>query len=169
MPPFSAAAPLGAAAILFIGGLTACSSAAAADMKAGDCLKMSGTYDRPDASHAECGSDASNYKVISVLAGPTDAAQCPGDIDTYYSVRSAFSDETQTLCLDIDWLPGACMSIDPENDKDPYRVDCSDSSAPHRQRATEVLRGVSNVDQCASGVGYAYPERQFTVCVEDVS
>ena len=59
--------------------------------------------------------------------------------------------------------------FDPENDKDPYRVDCADSSAPHRQRATEVLHGVSNVDQCASGVGYAYSERQFTVCVEDVS
>ncbi|WP_428833639.1 LppU family putative lipoprotein [Mycolicibacterium porcinum] len=166
MPPLSAAAPLGAAAILFFGGLTACSSAAAADMEAGDCLKMSGTYERPDAGRAECGSDASNYKVISTV---TDSDQCPGDVDTYYSVRSAFSDETQTLCLDIDWLTGGCMSIDPENDRDPYRVDCSDSSAPHRQRATEVLRGVSNVDQCASGVGYAYPERQFTVCVEDVS
>ncbi|WP_456094038.1 LppU family putative lipoprotein [Mycolicibacterium lutetiense] len=166
MPKLSAAASLGAAAILFIGGLTACASAAAADMKAGDCLKMSGTYERPDANRAECGSNASNYKVISVL---TDSDQCPVDVDTYYSVRSAFSEETQTLCLDIDWITGGCMSIDPENDKDPYRVDCADSSAPHRQRATEVLRGVSNVDQCVSGVGYAYSERQFTVCVEDVS
>ncbi|WP_435405184.1 LppU family putative lipoprotein [Mycolicibacterium houstonense] len=152
--------------MLFLGALTACSSAAAADMQAGDCLKMSGTFERPEATRAVCGSDESNYRVLSTV---TDSDLCPIDVDTYYSVRSAFSDETQTLCLDIDWIVGGCMNVDPENDSDPYRVDCADSSAPHRQRATEVLRGVSNVDQCASGVGYAYSERQFTVCVEDVS
>ncbi|MDH6193419.1 hypothetical protein M2272_000040 [Mycobacterium frederiksbergense] len=138
-------------------------------MKAGDCLKMSGTYERPQADRATCGSEGSNYKVISVLTGTASGDQCPVDVDTYYSVRSAFRDETQTLCLDIDWIVGGCMNVDPENDADPYRVDCADSSALHRRRATEVLRGVSNVDQCASGVGYAYSERQFTVCVEDVS
>ena len=33
----------------------------------------------------------------------------------------------------------------------------------------EVLENVANVDQCASGVGYPYDERNFTVCVEDVA
>jgi hypothetical protein len=64
---------------------------------------------------------------------------------------------------------GGCMSIDPANDRDPVRVDCNDASAPHRQRATQILAKVANVDQCSTGVGYAYDERQFTVCVEDVS
>jgi hypothetical protein len=31
------------------------------------------------------------------------------------------------------------------------------------------MQKVANVDQCATGLGYAYDERQFTVCVEDVS
>ncbi|MCV7289985.1 hypothetical protein H7J87_32140 [Mycolicibacterium wolinskyi] len=156
---------MGAAAILAIGFLTGCSSAAAADMQAGDCLKIGGTYDRPEASEAVCGSEQSNYKVVSTV---TDSDQCPMDVDSYYSMTSPFSDESETVCMDIDWIVGGCMNIDPENDTDPYRVDCSDSTAPHRQRATEILQGVSNVDQCASGVGYAYDERQFTVCVEDV-
>ncbi|WP_234817044.1 MULTISPECIES: LppU family putative lipoprotein [Mycolicibacterium] len=159
------AAVMGAAAILAIGFLTGCSSAAAADMQAGDCLKIGGTYDRPEASEAVCGSEQSNYKVVSTV---TDSDQCPMDVDSYYSMTSPFSDESETVCMDIDWIVGGCMNIDPENDTDPYRVDCSDSTAPHRQRATEILQGVSNVDQCASGVGYAYDERQFTVCVEDV-
>jgi hypothetical protein len=70
--------------------------------------------------------------------------------------------------MDIDWVVAGCMSIDPENGRDPLRVDCSDTSVPHRQRATQILANVANVDQCTTGVGYAYDERQFTVCVEDV-
>ena len=37
---------------------------------------------------------------------------------------------------------------------------------PNRQRAIQILKNISSVDQCAGGVSYAYAERQFTVCVE---
>jgi hypothetical protein len=43
---------------------------------------------------------------------------------------------------------------------------------PHRQRATQILTGLKDpvsVDQCTSGVGYAYAERGFAVCVEDIA
>jgi hypothetical protein len=56
--------------------------------------------------------------------------------------------------MDIDW--------------DPVRVDCNDASIPDRQRATQILTKVADVDKCSTGVGYAYDERQFTVCVEDL-
>jgi hypothetical protein len=84
-------------------------------------------------------------------------------------MRGAFSDASTTVCMDVDWVVGGCMSIDPDNDKDPLRVDCNDTSMPHRQRATAILQNVANVDQCASGVGYPYDERGFTVCVEDAT
>ena len=84
-------------------------------------------------------------------------------------MRSAFSESRTTICMDIDWVVGGCMSIDPENGRDPLRVDCDDTSMPGRQRATRILQDVANVDQCMSGVGYAYDERNFTVCVEDVA
>ncbi|MCV6982592.1 hypothetical protein H7I53_20490, partial [Mycolicibacterium pulveris] len=45
-------------------------------------------------------------------------------------------------------------------------------SVPHRQRATQILTGLRDpvsVDQCISGVGYAYAQRGFAVCVEDVT
>jgi hypothetical protein len=71
--------------------------------------------------------------------------------------------------MDIDWVVGGCMSIDADNDRDPIRVDCNDASAPNRQRTTQIMQKVANVDQCTTGLGYAYDERQFTVCVEDVS
>jgi hypothetical protein len=145
--------------------VSGCSSAAAADMQAGDCLKIGGPPDRPEASKAECGSPSSNFKVISTVQ---DTDDCPSDADSYYSTRSSFSNSGTTVCMDVDWVVGGCMSIDPENDRDPVRVDCNDASAPDRQRATQVLQNVANVDQCATGVGYAYDERQFTVCVEDV-
>ena len=147
-------------------GLTGCSSAAAADLQSGDCLKIGGTPERPEAIKAACGSPESNFKVISTVE---TSDQCPTDVDSYYSATSTFSGESTTVCMDIDWVVGGCMSIDPNNDRDPIRVDCSDASASNKQKATQILQDVSNPDQCASGVGYPYDERQFTVCVEDLA
>ncbi|MFI5507090.1 hypothetical protein ACIA48_06440 [Mycobacterium sp. NPDC051804] len=154
------------AAIVVLGGLTGCSSSSAANLAVGDCLKTGGTPERPEVTRVECGSPDSNFKVAATVE---NSDQCPADVDTYYSMRSTFSDTSTTICMDIDWVVGDCMSIDPTNDKDPLRVGCDDSSVPNRQRATEILGDVANVDQCASGVGYAYDERNFTVCVEDVA
>lgn len=146
--------------------LAGCSSAAAADVQAGDCLHVGGPPDRPETARVECGSPESNFRVVETVA---DSDECPGDVDTYYSTRSSFSGSSSTVCLDVDWVVGGCMSVDPENARDPVRVDCGDRSASNRQRATQIVSDVANVDQCATGTGYAYDERQFTVCVEDVS
>jgi hypothetical protein len=156
-----------ASALVFVAmALVGCSSAAAADMQLGDCLQVGGPPDRPETAKVQCGSPESNFKVVGTVES-TD--QCPTDVDSYYSMRSSFSGSGSTVCMDIDWVVGGCMSIDPENDRDPVRVDCNDASAPNRQRATQIMQKVANVDQCATGLGYAYDERQFTVCVEDVS
>lgn len=126
---------------------------------------MVGTPERPDAVKAECGSADSAFTVVATVA---DSDQCPTDVDSYYATHSTFSETSSTICMDIDWVIGQCMSIDPDNGRDPVRVDCGDSSQPHRQRATEILQGVANADQCRSGMGYPYDERQFTVCVDAV-
>ncbi len=146
--------------------MVGCSSAAAADLQVGDCLKVGGPPDRPETTKVQCGSPESNFKVVGTVE-TTD--QCPTDVDSYYSMRSSFSGSGSTICMDIDWVVGGCMSVDPDNDRDPIRVDCNDVSAPNRQRATQIMQKVANVDQCGTGLGYAYDERQFTVCVEDVS
>lgn len=158
-------------AALLLLGTTGCSElsssvGAGPDLTVGDCLKVGGPVDRPEATKADCGSSESNFKVAAVVANSDD---CPTDVDSYYSQSSTFSPESTTVCLDIDWVVGGCMSIDRENDRDPIRVDCTDAGATNRQRATQVLTGVANVDQCASGLGYPYDERQFTVCVENVA
>jgi len=155
-----------AGAIIAIGGLVGCSSSSAADLAVGDCLKTGGTPERPEVTRVECGSQESNFKVAATVQ---TSEECPTDVDSYYSMRSTFSDTSTTICMDIDWVVGDCMSIDPNNDKDPQRADCNDSAVPNRQRATQILENVANVDQCASGVGYPYDERNFTVCVEDVT
>lgn len=153
-------------AFVAVGGLTGCSPSPTVDLTVGDCLKVGGTLDRPETVLVDCGSPASNFKVAATVE---HSDQCPADVDSYYSVRTAFSETGYTVCMDIDWVVGDCMNIDPDTDTDPVRVDCADSSALHRQRAAEIVDDVASVDQCASGVGYAYEERQFTVCVEDVS
>ncbi len=130
---------------------------------------MGGPPDRPEAVEADCGSPESNFKVVAVHSGSADSPeQCPSDVDSYYSMRGSFSDSRTTVCLDIDWVVGECMSIDPENGRAPVRVDCADIAWPGRQRATQILTDVANADQCVSGVGYPYEERAFTVCVEDM-
>lgn len=157
-------------AAMACGGLTACPSEATADVVVGDCLQRGGPVDRPEATKADCGTPASNFKVVDVISGSADGADhCPADIDSFYSMRGSFSDSRTTLCLDIDWVVGGCMSIDPENGRDPIRAGCPDTSLPGRQRATQILENVANADQCASGVGYAYQERNFTVCVDHVA
>lgn len=158
-----ALAPLAILVSVMVGG---CSSAAAADPQAGDCLKVSGPTDRLETTKVGCGSPESNFKVVRVVANNDG---CFSDVDTYYSTRSSFSGSGSTVCMDIDWVVGGCMSVDPDNDRDPVRVDCADAAAQNRQRATQIMQQVANVDQCATGLGYAYDERQFTVCVEDVS
>jgi hypothetical protein len=146
--------------------LAGCSSASAADMRVGDCLKVVGPTDRPETIKVGCGSRDSNFKVVGSVE---EAEQCATDVDSSYSVRSSFFDEGSTVCMDIDWVVGGCMSIDPDNDRDPTRVNCHDAAASNRQRATQIMLNVANVDQCATGLGYAYDERRFTVCVENVS
>ena len=84
----------------------------------------------------ECGSPESNFKVAATVE---TSEQCPADVDSYYSMRGTFSDKVTTICMDIDWVVGNCMSIDPNNDKDPLQVDCNDTSVPNRQRATQIL------------------------------
>jgi hypothetical protein len=154
-----------AAAVLATAGLAGCSHSSAANLAVGDCLKTGGTPERPEVTKVACGSRESNFKVAATVE---TSEQCPADVDSYYSMRGTFSDKTTTICMDIDWVVGNCMSIDPNNDKDPVQVDCSDSAVPNRQRATQILK-VANVDQCSTGVGYPYDERGFTVCVEDVA
>ncbi|GFG64274.1 hypothetical protein MKUB_17640 [Mycobacterium kubicae] len=159
--------------VLVAGGLTGCASWTnhtpdLADVKVGDCLKLGGTADDPQATEAACGSAASNFKVVATAA---DRSECPADVDSFYSTHNAMNGSTSTLCLDIDWVLGGCMSVDPQHRSDPVRVDCNDASVPHRQRATQILKDLDppvGVDQCASGVGYAYSQRRFAVCVEDV-
>jgi hypothetical protein len=160
-----------AAAITAIAlSMCGCSSpASTADLRVGDCLRLGGTADRPVATKVACGSRASNFKVAATVAS---REQCPGDVDSSYSMRTAFSDSSNTACLDVDWVVGGCMSVDPQHTTDPFRVDCNDKSVPHRQRATQILTGLKDpvsVDQCTSGVGYAYAERGFAVCVEDIA
>ncbi|WP_343602476.1 hypothetical protein [Mycobacterium sp.] len=169
MRPVSAAVVT--AAVVLVPG---CSPSAAnpADLRVGDCLKLGGTADRPQAVKVACGSRASNFRVVANHSGGADRDQCPADVDFSYSMRDGFRDSSSTACLDIDWVVGGCMSVDPDNNTDPVRVDCHDRSAPHRQRAVQILTHLPDpvsVDQCASGLGYAYTVRRFAVCVEDVA
>lgn len=87
-------------------------------------------------------------------------------------MHNSISGSDNTVCLDIDWVIGGCMSVDPHHAAEPFRVDCSDAAVHDRQRAIQILTDLDppvSVDQCASGLGYTYSQRRFVVCVEAVS
>ena len=160
-----AASALWFTAAILASATVGCSAAGASDVQAGDCLHVSGPPERPETAEVACGSPESAFKVIATVES---ADQCPTDVDSSYRTSSSFDGSGSTMCLDVDWVVGGCTSIDPEHLRDPVRVDCGDAAAPNRQRATQIMRGVANVDQCGTGLGYAYPQRDFTVCVEYV-
>lgn len=148
-----------------LGPLAGCSTTAAG-LQVGDCLRVGGAVDRPETREVACDGSESNFKVVAIVPGAQAGAGCPSDVDSYFSQRGGITDAGTTVCLDIDWTVGRCMSVHPERDTDTVQVECSDASVPDRQRATQILTGIASVDQCASGQGYAYRERLFTVCVE---
>ncbi|MCV6965826.1 hypothetical protein H7J50_18730 [Mycobacterium intermedium] len=160
----------GATALAAAGILAGCSSQPdVAGYQAGDCIKLTGSPDTPRADTAACGSPGSNFRVV---ASVDDREHCPADVDSSYTAINPVDGSSKTLCLDVDWVVSGCMSIDPGRVLDPVRVECNDVSVPNRQRATQILThpdGAVNVDQCATGLGYAYPQRGFVVCVEHIS
>src|SRR4051794_16452068 len=94
----------GASMALAVAGswiLAGCSSQPnVADYKVGDCIKLSGSPEKPQATRATCGSSASNFRVVASVA---DREQCPADVDSSYSASDAIAGSTKTLCLDVDW------------------------------------------------------------------
>lgn len=140
-----------------------------ADYRVGDCIKLSGSPDKPRATPAACGSQDSNFKVVASVA---HHEKCPADVDSSYSAINAVDGSSKTLCLDIDWVVGGCMTIDPGRVLDPVRVECNDVSVPNRHRATQILKDLdapASAEECATGLGYTYPQRRFVVCVEDMN
>ncbi|MGH3723010.1 MAG: LppU family putative lipoprotein [Mycobacterium sp.] len=146
--------------------LSACSAASATDdLVVGDCVNLSGNDQQAKLVKETCGSPKSNFKVFAKTA--TDA-DCPRDADSSYYAKRGFGRKSQALCLDIDWVVGSCMNVPDKWDGDPVRVDCSDGNAQNKKRATQVLQGVSTADDCITGLGYPYVDRNFTVCVEEL-
>src|SRR5882757_5989323 len=79
-----------ALALTAAAGITGCSSETTniSQLRVGDCLKLDGTPDRPQATKSACGSPAANYRVVAVAA---DRPQCPTDLDPPVSVDQCAS------------------------------------------------------------------------------
>ena len=145
-----------------MGALTGCSSGSAANLAVGDCLKTGGTPERPEVTKVDCGSQDSNFKVAATVE---DSDLCPADVDSYYSMRGAFSDATTTICMDIDWVVGDCIDLGGE---DPQRIDCSEP-AVQGEEVTEILLDTSDVNDCSTSEGgFVYRERNFVVCTDTI-
>lgn len=129
----------------------------------GDCVTLGGTIDAAEIESATCGSMDSNYKVIGKAS---ENSQCPSDADQVY-YETFGSIERGALCLDIDWVVGGCMSL-PDGDAEPFRVECTDPSAESVERVSQIVEGVTDVEQCEEG-GFTHPDRQFTVCTETLT
>lgn len=111
-------------------------------VEVGQCI---GDLGGPEIAPVSCGSAESRYQVVG-------KGQCPGDTDSTHRIGE------ETLCLDIDWVVGSCMSLDGDH---PTRVAC----APGAVRVLSVLRNTVSVETCPSADrGFVYDERKFVVC-----
>ncbi|WP_051162750.1 LppU/SCO3897 family protein [Nocardia brevicatena] len=111
-------------------------------VEVGQCI---GDLGGPEIAPVSCGSAESRYQVVG-------KGQCPGDTDSTHRVGE------ETLCLDIDWVVGSCMSLDGDH---PTRIAC----APGAVRVLSVLRNTVSVETCPSADrGFVYDERKFVVC-----
>lgn len=125
--------------------------------KVGDCVSLSGAdKDHPNLASAQCGDQASNYRIIAVKSRKD---QCPTDSDQRF--RQWDTEGQQTICLDYDWAAGSCMSIGGEA-WHAVRVPCTTGKA---EKPVKVNLDTTSVDGCPSG-GFAHPVRRFTVCTE---
>lgn len=132
------------------------------DVEIGDCVELGGTQFDASIDEAKCGSSDSNYRVIG--KAPTND-ECISDADQYYyeTLRGV---EQGALCLDVDWVVDECMELSGE---DPVRARC-DAPGDNTVRVVEIRSDVTDIDACtgASTSGFAYDERKFVVCVEEL-
>lgn len=132
------------------------------DVEIGECVELGGTMTDATIDNATCGSKESNYKVIAKV--PT-GDECSADADQYY-YETYGGIEQGALCLDVDWVVDGCMDMAGD---DPLRVDCG-TPGTSTVRVVEILPGTTDVNECPdpASSGYAYDERNFMVCVEEL-
>ncbi|SNT06481.1 LppU family putative lipoprotein [Rhodococcoides kyotonense] len=132
------------------------------DVEIGDCVELGGTMTDATIDNATCGSPESNYKVIAKV--PT-GDECSLDADQYY-YETYGGIEQGALCLDVDWVVDGCMELSGD---DPLRADCT-SPGVNTVRVVEILPNTTDVNECPdpASSGYAYTERNFMVCVEEL-
>ncbi|WP_228815147.1 LppU/SCO3897 family protein [Nocardia cyriacigeorgica] len=125
--------------------------AVAVQVNVGDCVVLD--PDPKKVGKTACGSADSTYKVVDK---GTEASTCPSDADRSHSV-----DKT-TLCLDIDWTVGSCMTLKPS----PTRIPCT---SPDGVKVVAVQQNTTNVDTCPDADrGFVYSERKFVICFADL-
>jgi hypothetical protein len=134
------------------------------DAKIGDCVTLSGTMLDANIDHAVCGSNEANYKVVA--KAPTQDG-CASDVDQTYYVTVA-GREQGALCLDIDWVPGECMTIPTGNDS-PTHSPCTPGK-PDTVKVLEILTATTDENQCPDSTTqyFSYDERKLVVCVAEV-
>ncbi|BDU08452.1 hypothetical protein IU485_10695 [Nocardia cyriacigeorgica] len=125
--------------------------AVALQVDVGDCVILD--PDPKKVGKTACGSPDSTYKVVD-KAG--EGGSCPSDADHSHSV-----DKT-TLCLDIDWTIGSCMTLKPS----PTRIPCTASDGV---KVVAVKQNTTEVDTCPNADrGFVYSERKFVICFADL-
>ncbi|WP_369023833.1 LppU/SCO3897 family protein [Nocardia cyriacigeorgica] len=125
--------------------------AVALKVDVGDCVVLD--PDPKKVGTTACGSPDSTYRVVDKTG---EGGSCPSDADHSHSV-----DKT-TLCLDIDWTVGSCMTLKPT----PARIPCT---SPDGVKVVAVKQNTTEVDTCPDADrGFVYSERKFVICFADL-
>ncbi|MFE3444439.1 hypothetical protein ACFXNW_15530 [Nocardia sp. NPDC059180] len=152
-PPVTAATttPATSTSATPIAGNKPAKEAVAIKVDVGDCVVLD--PDPAKVGKTDCGSPDSTYKVVDKGG---EGTSCPSDSDHSHSV-----DKT-TLCLDIDWTVGSCMTLKPA----PTRIPCTSADGV---KVVAVKQNTTEVDTCPNADrGFVYSERKFVICFADL-
>ncbi|GAB3554410.1 hypothetical protein J2S53_003785 [Actinopolyspora lacussalsi] len=129
------------------------------NIEKGDCLDMieAGLEDF-EQEKVECGSDASDYKIVKHQTGSTSCT----DKEDYYQVLTFDND---VYCMVLDVTPEDCLWVQGDQYLD-TKVGCESDRAS--LNVTKVA-DKSDKNVCAPGSYYAtYPELARTVCMQEI-
>ncbi|MET0233477.1 MAG: hypothetical protein ABW224_02440 [Kibdelosporangium sp.] len=131
----------------------------AAQAKAGDCAKVSGTTNAPVYASADCGAADANVTVGKALSNTSES--CGGEYLEYTMKASKGPDAK--LCLVPKLEEGQCYKFGEGESVDIAKQACG----PETIKIAKVVKGAEDKGQCAEGAQAAtFPEPKITFCLE---
>lgn len=138
----------------------------AAQAKAGDCAKVSGTKSKPNYDSIGCDSADATHVVGKALSKTSESCGTNSNYDEF--TLTGRGPDTK-LCLMPKWNEGECRTYK-EGTADYPKVDCGAAKGTDVIKVVKVVKGSTDVSQCPqeNSAPAAFPEPPTVYCLAPV-